>query len=337
MAKAKKLPSGNWRVQASVTINGKTFRKSFTDPERRRAEAAAAQWQAEKAPISYTGSMTLERAVDKYIDLKRSFVSPSTTATYEKYKRNYFQDLMQTPLEKIDKFNFNSAVSKMSVTNAPKTVRSAASFFNTVIAYYTEKRIVANLPRKERLIYKTPDQTTLRAIFKASEGTDIEVAVLLAAWLGLRQSEIRGLKWSKVKKDVLIIDTALVTVNGKSIEKRTKTTNSTRVVPLPKYIREKMEQLPKSSEYVVPLSASTIGKHFKKMLQKNNIPDCRFHDLRHATASIMLLLGIPEKYAMDYCGWETPDTMREVYQQIYDDERKNVFAKMDNYFMSNIV
>lgn len=337
MANAKKLPSGNWRVQASIIIDGKLIRKSFTDSDKRKAERAAAEWQDEKNFFDNKHQMTLACAIDDYINSRKNKRSPSTIATYEKIKRNYFKNLMDMPLCKIDKYKLNYEINLMSQKLAPKTVRSAASFINSVIAYYTEKRLTIDLPQKQKIIYKTPDKTALKAIFKAIENTDIEIAVLLAAWLGLRQSEVRGLKWNKVYSDRIVIDTALVTVNGKSIEKGTKTTDSTRVVALPQYIKNKLDKLERTSEYVVPLTVSVLNKKFKKMLKENNIPDCRFHDLRHSTASIMLLLGIPEKYAMEYCGWETPDVMREVYQQIFDDEKKKVAQKMDSYFMSNIV
>ena len=36
MATAKKLPSGNWRVQASVTVDGKTIKKSFTNSDKKK-------------------------------------------------------------------------------------------------------------------------------------------------------------------------------------------------------------------------------------------------------------------------------------------------------------
>ena len=38
MAKATKLPSGNWRVRASVKVNGETFKRSFTDVTAKKAE-----------------------------------------------------------------------------------------------------------------------------------------------------------------------------------------------------------------------------------------------------------------------------------------------------------
>ena len=48
MATAKKLPSGNWRVQVFVGVdeNKKRIYKSFTAPTKKQAEYAALPWFA---------------------------------------------------------------------------------------------------------------------------------------------------------------------------------------------------------------------------------------------------------------------------------------------------
>lgn len=46
----------------------------------------------------------------------------------------------------------------------------------------------------------------------------------------------------------------------------------------------------------------------------------------------MLLLGIPDKYAMERGGWSTPNTLKSVYQHTFSEERRQVDAKIDNFF-----
>ena len=72
MAKAKKLPSGNWRVQA--TAHGQT--KSFTGPDRKMVEIEAAQWQA--GITDAPNELTLDKAYDRYIESKSKVLSPAT-------------------------------------------------------------------------------------------------------------------------------------------------------------------------------------------------------------------------------------------------------------------
>ncbi|MEG2639335.1 MAG: hypothetical protein RR992_07505, partial [Clostridiales bacterium] len=61
---------------------------------------------------------------------------------------------------------------------------------------------------------------------------------------------------------------------------------------------------------------------------------CRFHDLRHVNASIMLMLGVPDKYAMKRGGWATERIMKDIYQQTFKDEESIVNNKIDDYFFT---
>lgn len=336
MATAKKTPSGSWRVQASKKIDGELVKKSFTAADKRAVERMAIEWQTEVTEILEDTDMTLSTAVSRFLELKSNRLKPSTKVAYEKYKRNYFKGLMSFRIDKITKNDINREINKMLENHAPKTVRSATSFFVSVIHYFTGKRIDVEMPKKQKTIYNTPDEATLFKIINASKGTDIEVPVLLAAWLGLRLSEICGLKWSKIYEDFIVIDNAIVVTNGKTIEGSPKTASSIRKVLLPKYIKDILDKLPHTSEYVVTIHYSTIGKHFRKLLKDNNIPHCRFHDLRHANASMMLKV-MPDKYAMERGGWETETVLQNIYQQTFSDEHLNYSKKFDQYFTEKVL
>lgn len=54
--------------------------------------------------------------------------------------------------------------------------------------------------------------------------------------------------------------------------------------------------------------------------------------LRHLNASVMLALGIPDKYAMERGGWATNSTLKNVYQHTFSAERDQVDEKIDNFF-----
>ena len=153
----------------------------------------------------------------------------------------------------------------------------------------------------------------------------MEVPVLLAVWLGMRQSEICGLKWSSVgmKNKTLIIKEARVrNINNDHIIKKTKTYSSTRTLKIPEYILKKLEILPKQGEYVTGLKNHNLYERLQTILRKNDLPVIQFHDLRHMNASIMLALNIPDKYAMERGGWSTNHTMKNIYQQIMVEERE---------------
>ena len=85
---------------------------------------------------------------------------------------------------------------------------------------------------------------------------------------------------------------------------------------------------------MVTLSGAQIYQRFTHLLEINNIPHITFHDLRSINASVMLMLGIPDKYAMERGGWETDCILKSVYQQTFSAERQEVDRKIDAYFES---
>ena len=46
----------------------------------------------------------------------------------------------------------------------------------------------------------------------------------------------------------------------------------------------------------------------------------------------MLMLGIPDKYAMERGGWSTDNILKSVYQQTFSTEREKVDDLIDKYF-----
>jgi integrase len=192
--------------------------------------------------------------------------------------------------------------------------------------------IKTTLPKKQKIIKQLPDvSTVLRAVIN----TKIEIPCLLAIWCSLRMSEIRGAKKTDIKDGILTIHDTIVTVDGEHIEKHsTKTIESTRQIKLPERLQCLIRALPEEQVYLTTLSGQAIYKRFKRLLEHNGIQPMSFHDLRHMNASIMLALGIPDKYAMERGGWSTPSVMKSVYQHTFSAERQAVDDKIDSYFNS---
>ena len=111
MATAKKLPSGSWRcqvfshfeeqIQPDGTVKKKRIYKSFTcdDPSargKRKCEAEAAAWAADKEQFSGIQSIDFGDAMDNYINSRENVLSPRTISEYRKMRKRYCKDLMET-------------------------------------------------------------------------------------------------------------------------------------------------------------------------------------------------------------------------------------------------
>ena len=71
---------------------------------------------------------------------------------------------------------------------------------------------------------------------------------------------------------------------------------------------------------------------FERICEKAGVPHFRFHDLRHMNASVMLAVGIPNKYAQERMGHATDNMLRTVYQHTIQEEQKKYSEEIDQRF-----
>ena len=157
---------------------------------------------------------------------------------------------------------------------------------------------------------------------------------MLAIWLSLRVSEVRGLQFRDIKDGVMTIQRSKLNLGDKDVVRNVnKTYTSTRRLVVPPYIQKLIDAVPheKDDDFVVQLSYQTIKYRLRRLAEANGF-HLTFHELRHLNASIMLMLGVPDKYAMERGGWATNTTLKTVYQHTFSDERKNVDEKINGFF-----
>jgi len=334
LPKAVRLPSGSYRVQ--IMVDGQ--RISLTGPDPKKLQAQAAQIKAGMVERArHPERMTLREAAEQYIADRDGVLSPSTITSYRKIARTHFQDLADRPVERITAADFQREVNRLAKIRSPKTTIEAYSFFRSSM-----RSVVPNfdpqsaLPQKRKPDPHIPDEREIEAILAVSRGTAIELPVMLAVWLGLRASEIVGLTWDSLEQGgtVLHVKEAVVNTDNGLQRKSTKTTSGDRRLRVPPAIRELIERQPRTDERIVHLSGQAIYKRFTRLLEKNGLPHCRFHDLRHANASVMLMLGVPDKYAMSRMGHSSTNMLKMVYQHLMDGKETDVADAVDAFFES---
>lgn len=334
MATAKELPSGSWRVRVYDKETGKYL--SFTSQlkgkaGKNEAEYMAKQWQTGRRKTRQ--EKTVGECIDEYISNKENILSPTTINSYKRSKINNLNELCNISISKLSETDVQKHFNKLALKKSAKTVCNAHGLLASVLNVYApDIRLRTTLPKIQKKIKQLPNAIDVLRVIKNSE---IELPCLLAMWQGLRMSEIRGAKKSDIKGGILTIHSTIVTVNGEHIEKnQTKTIESTRQIALPEYIQSLISLLPDNQDNLTLLSGQAIYKRFTRLLKANDIEHMTFHDLRHMNASIMLALGVPDKYAMERGGWSSPNIMKSVYQHTFTDERKIVDKKIDDYFIT---
>ena len=202
------LPSGKWRCQ--VMVDGKRFDVIEDDPATAHAKALAVKaglLEQEKSPKD----LTVGEAIDRYIESKDAVLSPSTIYGYKRVRTYALQDIMDIRLSDLTQETIQRAVNRMARDKSPKSVRNAHGLLSAVLSVYRPNMVLrTTLPQRQVIEASVPDDNQITMIVQGCIGTKAELPILLAIWLGLRASEIRGLTWDCVKDGKIHICKAIV-------------------------------------------------------------------------------------------------------------------------------
>lgn len=327
LPKPKKTPAGKWYIQ--LMVDGHRYNGTFDTPE------AASYWAAglktrlaedARSPLQ----LSVSDAMQRYIDLKTPVLSPSTIRGY-----NHIREALG-PLENVQLNQLNQEQVQRWVGwmvregKSPKSVANAHGLLSAVVGEYRPALTLrTRLPQKVKQEIQIPTEDEIRRLLEAARGTRYELPICLAVFLGLRQSEILGLRWEDVSGDTITIRRAMVVGDDGPVEKGTKTTSGTRRVHLPAHVAALLAAQPRKGDHITTLSGKAVYSGFCRLCDKAGLPHYRFHDLRHFNASLMLATGLPDKYAMKRMGHATNNMLKTVYQHTIREHEAAYDAAMD--------
>ena len=72
-----------------------------------------------------------------------------------------------------------------------------------------------------------------------------------------------------------------------------------------------------------PLNLNSDYHRWKALLREAGVRDGRLHDARHTAATVLLVLGVPERTVMGIMGWSST-VMAARYQHVTDPIRRQV-------------
>jgi len=340
MAKAHKLPSGTWRCVASWTDEyGKYKQKSFTAATKQEAEFLASKFLTEKKHSMKPENKTLDDLINTYIENRSNVLSPSTITSYHKIRRTAFPSIIKTRMELLTPELYQRAINEYAKGHSPKSVFNAHSLANKVLkandVYVAEKAI---LPQKERKEVSIPTEEEVVKLLDSTEDTRLYLLIAFSVFLGLRRSETVGLKWKDIDFDKRTVSIRRARVKdqfGLYVEKTTKTTNSTRTLKIPQVLYDTLNTLDSSNPeaYIIDDSIDALVSLFNRTREKIDFP-YKFHALRHYYASVLLLKGLPNKYAQKQMGHATDNMLKQVYQHTFKSKEEEFEATLDTYFSS---
>ena len=130
MASARKLPSGNYRVNLFIGVdeNGKRKYKSFTAPTKKEAEYQAAQFNLTRREKPKC-ELTVKEAITRYIDTKNNVFSPSTVKNYRGYLRTGFTEIESIKVKDLTEDKIQRWINDLAKSHSPKTVKNIYYLF----------------------------------------------------------------------------------------------------------------------------------------------------------------------------------------------------------------
>lgn len=192
---------------------------------------------------------------------------------------------------------------------SPNTVRKHDTLLRTTLKRAAALQILPENPmanvfapqvREPRYTYYAPQQ--LRILFQLVQGSPLELPVKLAAYLGMRRSEITGLRWQCVdfQEHIILVQEVRTEVGGREVSKLPKTRSSIRKLSFggSQDLRETLQRLyhqrpgDDPQDYVLlgpdgePPSPDALTQSLLQLVRKHHLPPITLHGLRHTFASV---------------------------------------------------
>ena len=317
--KPVELPSGSWRCQ--VMVDGRRISVVDDDPEIAHTKALAIKTGMLEDKVREE-RITLDEAITRYIRAGDGSLSPTTIRGYETMRRHRFQELMGRDVHTLTRLDIQRAVSNEAKKVSPKTVKNAYGLLTAVLKDYSVDVSGVKLPQR---IKKQKKYLTVEEVVKlidAAVGDLCELPIVMAAWLGMRRSEICGLCWDCVDLNAGTVEVRRAMVPDKNnkwvIKEYPKNEGSQRVVGCPDYIMEKLRGMYHGQNgRVFRVHPDTVLRHVHNICQKAGITDTTVHGLRHANAAIMIMLNVVDRYAMARNGWTSDYTFKQIYGYVF--------------------
>ena len=334
--KTEKLPSGNYRVRVTWTENGTRHSRSFTAPTASEVKKAAAAFRATVGDCPAASALSVGEALAAYVRLKEPVLSPSTVREYERYARLYYSSIRNRRVSDLTPEAVQREVSDLSRRLSPKTVRNAYGLLTAALKVYRPGfSPEARLPQKKPRQIAIPSAEEVSAILGRLDG-EPRLAVMLAAFQGLRMSEVAGLRWSDVDLEKRTLSVSRALVRGRDNEyftKAPKTRAGNRSVRLLAPVVDKLRETPRAGDQLFTLSPNALKSAYNRAVRSLGL-SYSFHELRHYACSVMLSLGIPPKYVADALGHESTVMVDRVYGHIMSGAADAYADRLDAFYRS---
>jgi integrase len=277
-------------------------------------------------------------------------------STYDGYRRNVERHILpalgRVALRRLRPHHLETFYDRLlhpndrSASLAPKTVYEIHLVIRGALGDAVRRglvtrnvALVAHAPRLRSI--PTVEQqawtaTELQQFLHAAAGHRHFPALWLAAFTGMRRSELLGLRWDDYDDCAwtIAINRGLVSVDYELHETRGKTANSRRRIDLDPTTTNVLsawrtwQQAEQRAAGVEsrgwmftdgagePVHPNAISQSFERIARRAGVRVIRFHDLRHTHGTLLIAAGVPVKVVSERLGHATPAFTIDTYQHV---------------------
>lgn len=298
-------------------------------------------------------SQTVEAFLTAYLASRQGDLGPRTHERYAVQIRHAIAALGDVPLRRLQPHQLAALyaslqLSPTSIAHLHRVLRSAfdqALRWN-LIARNPAAAVKPPRTRRRDMTVLTPAET--RQLLEAVQGDELEALYVLAVTSGLRQGELLALRWRDVDLEAGWLDVNATMSRGQRLPPKTAT--SRRRVKVGRLaiaalrahrLRMAERLLPYRARtegdvlvFLTPLAEPWNGSHitersFKPLLRRAGLREIRFHDLRHACASLLLSQGIRVDLVSQMLGHSSPATTLAIYAHLMPGDQDEAIRRID--------
>jgi integrase len=358
-----------WCASVSLGYEGGKRRRKYvygrTAEEVQRRKNALLHDLDKGLPLA-NDRITTASYLDRWLeDVVKPNLRPSTYASYvERIRTHIAPDLGRIPLARlraqdIQRFlNRKLAGGRLKPVSVGYLHRILRSALTQAVKWGLVTRNEATLvdaPRVERVERNILDLDEARAFLAAVKGDRLEALYTVAFAIGLRRGEALGLQWSDcdLTSGTVTIRHELQRIDGTlQLMEYAKSRSSRRVITLPgqtlealrehrrRQLEERLQAGPlwnggADSDYVfttgngTPLDGRNVLRYFQNALKRAGLPHQRFHDTRHACASLLLAQGVPDYVVMGILGHSSISVTKNIYAHVYPTAQRDAAERMN--------
>lgn len=263
------------------------------------------------------------------------------------------------PLAAITPLDIRRLVGTWTVTYAPNTVRRMHSVLRAIFTSAVEAEILGRSPcRKIRLPTAEPQerhQVTAVEIQALAEavGPDYRTMVYVAGVLGLRFSECAALRVGRLDllRSSLTVAEALADVRGTLVftapKSRAGRRSMTIPAPLVAMLSDHLSRKgltgadPNALVFTAVRGGALRYGNWRRRVwipatTAAKLPCLGFHDLRRASATAMVAMGVDVRTAQARLGHSDPRLTLELYAQATQQGDKDAAVRLGEHFMSRL-